>query len=135
MDDLERKAEDALAKSMRSIGLSAWHMNTTIDGFPDMLVSGSRIALIEMKYDRWGGRGLIKNIMEPTQPVFIQGIRDSGFMDIYVCAYNGRAYTVYDTSHILALSINNSELIAMKSLAIGCAKEIAVFFHSICEGI
>jgi len=104
---LEREAEQEILDALRKLDLYAVHMNTTIDGFPDILVAGNRIILVEMKFDRSGGRVKLKDIMQASQPVFARAMLSAGFDDIYLCAYNGESYTLYLVAELLLNTMND----------------------------
>ena len=102
---LEKDAEREILNSLHKAGLVAFHMDTTIDGFPDILVMGGYVALIEMKYDRSGGRIKLSELMESSQPVFMHDCIMAGFYAIHLCVFDGESYTIYDTANILNASM------------------------------
>lgn len=104
---LEREAEQEIIEALRNRDLYAVHMNTTIDGFPDILVAGERIVLIEMKFDRSSGKVKLKDIMQSSQPVFARTMFTVGYDDMYLCAYNGESYTLYSVEDLLLNTMND----------------------------
>lgn len=134
MMKLEREAEDVLASEMKAIGLSVFHMNTTVDGFPDLFVAGDKAILIEMKYDRLVGKEPLSQLLESSQPVFMHNLAKSRFFGIYLCAYNGRIYSVYSTIGILPSSMSGKLLCDLPVLYSGSACEVAGYFADECYG-
>jgi hypothetical protein len=102
---LEKDAEHEILIALHKVGLMAFHVDATIDGFPDIMVIGGRISLVEVKYDRTRGRVKLSELMEASQPVFMENARDSGFNSMFLCVFDGEAYSVYDTGRILYASM------------------------------
>jgi len=129
----ERDAERALVKAFNDAGLMALHMNTTIDGFPDILVAGRKIALVEMKYE--SGNPRITSIMETSQPAFMERLHASGFHNAYLCVYDGECYWLYDTSGILFKCIHGDRIGTLGMLYSGTAGSIAGQFLEVYCGV
>jgi len=104
----ERHGELELIRALARIGLYAAHIDCTIDGFPDLIVFGKRILLIEMKACKASEK--ISRAMESSQSVFINTIGASGFRDTILCVYDAGLYTMYSTSFILRESMEDMKI-------------------------
>jgi len=108
VDRTERHGELGLIRALAKTGLHAAHIDCTIDGFPDLIVFGKRILLIEMKACKASEK--ISMVMESSQSVFINMIGASGFRDTILCVYDAGLYTMYSTSFILRESMENMKI-------------------------
>jgi len=102
----ERQAEIALITSLRYRNLLAWHMNTTIDGFPDVIVVGKRIALVEVKCRKRKASVTLDKIMEPSQPVFMARLGDVEFPYSYLLVFDDYGCRLYYTSMMLQYAMD-----------------------------
>lgn len=131
---LEKDAEREILKALHDAGLMAFHMDTAIDGFPDIMVIGGYVALIEMKYDRSGGHVKLSDIMESSQPVFMENAERVGFRSIFLCVFDGESYTVYDTGKILYASMAGHKLGVLPYVVTNaCPKAVADYFVEECQ--
>jgi hypothetical protein len=85
---LEKSGESQLLSVIRSYGFKAWHMDCTVDGFPDILAMGNgRAFTVEVKYGEMS-KPLVK-AFEPTQPVWHHGVNSAGFHNTFQVLYDG----------------------------------------------
>ena len=139
MEKLEKPGELDLIKALREESVHAIHMDCTTDGFPDVVVFGRKIILIEMKAHRETEK--IFSAMEPSQSVFIDAISRSGYKDTILCIYSGGLYTMYSTKGILRGSMAGRPIssLALAESKVGfCYREpsrlSAMFIKSIANG-
>lgn len=128
MNELEHAGETKLIDALRAVGLKAHHMDTTIDGFPDVVIFGEKVVMVEMKKP-FKPSAKIKDVMQPTQPVFMHDAYIHGYKDIYLCAYRGNdSYDLYSTEGILIHSMANQSLSRLMSLLKGVGvRQLAIF--------
>jgi hypothetical protein len=128
MNHEEHQGEKAIIEALRGVGLKAHHMDTNVDGFPDIIVMGRRIVMIEMK-KHFKRSTLLRNIMEPSQPVFMHDAQIHGYMNIYLCVCKpSKLYDLYNTSGILLQSIGDKPLSALnETMHSADAMDIASF--------
>ena len=119
----EKEAEKEILESLRDAGLMAFHMDTTINGFPDILAMGSGVALVEMKCHDYSGDKSLNDIMEPSQPVFMDNAARHGFSRTYLCVFDGKSYSLYGTFHILASTMAGRSLGDLVALLVGAGPE------------
>lgn len=132
---LEREAEADIISSLTYNGLSAFHMDSTVDGFCDTIVFGGRVVLIEHKFSRRGLTDKLCNIMEPTQPVFLERIQRSGYKDAILCVFDGESYSLYDVDDILHLSMVGGSLKDLPLLASHfTSTQVADYVKELCDG-
>jgi len=132
MNHEEHQGETAIIEALRAIGLKAHHMDTTVDGFPDILVMGPRVVMLEMK-KHFKRSEMLRNIMEPTQPVFMHDAQIHGYTNIYLCICRpSKLYDLYSTNGILLQSMNDQTLASLNGIIHSAtAKDVADFclFH------
>jgi len=123
----EREAEADLIREFKALGAWAAHMDTTVDGFPDILVLGRKTLMIEMKYVNTKNPR-IWEIMEPTQPVFMHNVRNKGMDEIYLCIASEDNFKVFSTDGILELSMTGAKIDELAlMLCTSSAHEVALF--------
>lgn len=115
----EHEAEVKLIAALDALGLEAKHMDTTVDGFPDTIILGPRIILVEMKYVE-SFYEKIYSVTQPTQPVFMHRTRSRGLKDIYICAVSsgGAEWKIFSPENILELSMIGATMDELKTLAV-----------------
>lgn len=130
--DAEKIAENKLIAQLERLGLKADHVETGVDGFPDIFVSGEQVALVEMKacriYD------FLKDVMESSQPVFMYNVQRSGNKRVYLCVWDGEKFYLYGTHAILPITMNGGRVYDLPLVADGQAPEIAETIRGICNG-
>lgn len=127
----EAVIEKALIDELKGLGLEAYHLDTGVVGFPDMIVLGRRAILVEMKAHK--PDELLSSVMEPGQPVRIREIQRAGFDCVYVCnAYNG-TYYLYDPIHILEKSMNGERLNSLSLLMAAPVHSVAEKLAEVCN--
>jgi len=134
MNRMEHRGEIALIEALRSRGLKAHHMDTALDGMPDILVMGERVLMIEMKRN-FKRSELIRTVMEPTQPVFMHDAHAHGYHGIYLCVYkDGKGYDLYRTEGILIKSMAGERLSDLVRVVAGAhVHDIAEFCMEKCK--
>lgn len=138
MDTREAEAEKRLEKAFEKIGLRSWHMNTTIDGFPDRIVVGLEAAFIEMKYSS-EKNPRIDAIVETSQPVFWDTLEHQGFKRMYLCVATGphpyEQYALYGTHGAIGKVLRGERLDSLPVFfRSGNADMVANYFRAVCCG-
>jgi len=132
---IEKEAEHEILEALKAERLSAFHVDSTIDGFPDIIVLGPRVCLVEMKFCRSHESRKLSSIMESSQPVFMETARKSGFNNMYLCVATGEDYTLYDTGRILYNSMAGMSLDSLPAiLSKATPKQVALFMKEECRG-
>lgn len=128
----EAVVEKALIDALKDMGLEAYHLDTGVVGFPDMIVLGKRAVLVEMKAHK--PSELLSSVMEPGQPVRIREMQRAGFGDIYVCNVHDGMYHLYRPIRILEKSMNGGRLDSLSLVTIAPVHKMAEKLAEVCDG-
>lgn len=111
MGKQEKIGEKKLIKGLNKEGFKAHHIDASVDGFPDVFAAKhNKILLIEVKdadiYE------LVRNVFEPTQPVFAFEMNSVGYKQMYAAIYNSKAgnWCLFVMSTLLQSFINDNNL-------------------------
>jgi len=113
---VEKDGERALISALEKLGFYVKHIDCNIDGFPDLIVIGESVALVEMKYIEAGSNPKVREFMEPSQPVFLNSLSRAGFCESFLCIYDGKMFSVYSTEGLLSKCLDEGRLNEMLPL-------------------
>lgn len=128
----EAAAERRLIKEIERLGCKAYHLDTGVDGWPDMTVVGKRIVFIEMKAHKESE--LLSSVMEPTQPVRIRELVLAGYDYIYVCNFDGEKYILHTVLGILEKTLAGERLESLPMAIMADAPTMASVICEVCNG-
>ena len=136
-NEIEADAERELIHYFRRSGLRAYHIDiANIPGFHDVMAIGKNICLTEVKFHRPGKSAKLKDLMEPSQPVFMESIQDAGFERTFLCVFDGEDYNLYKTSDILMHSMDGDSYYDLHPIAQSVGPDaIANIIRSKCHGL
>lgn len=92
VNHLEKCGERMIQNELEKLGMYVRHIDCNIDGFPDLVVIGPEVVLVEMKYME--GDRKISSVFESSQPVFYHDVQETGFFRILLCLYDGDLFYV-----------------------------------------
>jgi len=96
---IEKKAELKLIKAIRSIGFVAWHMDCSVDGFPDILALGNCASFVaEVKQGKVNMK--LSSAFEPSQPVWSMLSEQAGYDNIFQVIFDGSLFYLYSIPNL-----------------------------------
>lgn len=128
----EAAAERRLIKEIEKTGCKAYHLDTGVEGWPDMIAVGKRIVLVEMKAHKESE--LLSSVMEPTQPVRIREIVLAGYDYVYVCNFDGRKYILHTVLGILEKTLSGERLESLPMVVAADATTMGAIIGRVCNG-
>lgn len=134
--ETEHEAEKALQHELENLDLLAYHMDTTVDGYPDLTVIGRSIVLVEMKIDKAPAKEkTLHQLMEASQPVILYQMQQAGFSKALLCIYRKGQYNLYHTDGILPAVMACRSAKSLKLICSGDVHDVAVAILKVaCNG-
>lgn len=129
----EKDAENSIIAALVKAGAYARHVDISIDGFFDIIVVKGEIALVEMKYDQRGPDAPLREVMEPTQPVFARTFSIHGYRRLLICLYDGEIFWLYHGSNSIFGMMNNSPIGSLPEIT--SSSKADAIAHAIIEEI
>lgn len=132
----EHEAERELKNELEKLDLLAYHMDTNVDGYPDLTVIGRSIVLVEMKHDKSPAKEkTLHQLMETSQPVCIHEMQQVGYNKVLLCIYRKGAFNLYHTDGILRHVMACRSARSLKLICSGDAREVATAILAVvCNG-
>ena len=101
----EKTVERKLIDSCHSIGMMAWHMDCSVDGFPDILAFGKDVSFVaEVKQGPVSTK--LFQAFEESQPVWMMKVNSVGYKHVFQILYDCGTYFLYQIDDLWARVLN-----------------------------
>ena len=96
---IEKTAEIRLITAIRGLNMVAWHMDCSVDGFPDILALGNKVSfVVEVKQ----GPASMKlgSAFETSQPVWAYHAAKVEYDNVFQVLYHDGEFTLYKIDNL-----------------------------------
>lgn len=131
---MEKPQERDLIAKLREAGFYAKHMDTGVDGFPDIFAAKENLVfLLEAKFS--SSKARLCDVYEKSQPVCALEMSRAGFYRSYTCLFDRGSWTVYQQHQALRAILDNpgARFTDMEPICGGTSEEVARTFARMAE--
>jgi len=134
---LEKIAEKKLIASIHNQGMSAWHMDCSVDGFCDILAVGEKNLSFFCEVKHGPLTKKLFHAFEDSQPIFMMLVEKTGYRNIFQCLYDGKFYHLYQIPNLwkvcaydeksfmdfpVIISSHHTEVVVKKMIEVACGR-------------